>query len=294
MRPKVEPPRVVVVVPTYAPRPEVVERLRLVRGHAPVVVVDDGTPSNVSSILDGIDAVVDLLVRLPDNVGIAAALNCGWDAALNVLGADLVLTLDQDSSPPPGYVALATARLLADERSGLVYPEFVDGVRQVGRGIGNAWRAREPIQSGWLMSRAAWGAVGRFDESLVIDGVDTDYFLRALDAGWRPLPVLGADLAHELGEEQAAIAGLTFRHHAPARRYYITRNRLRLAARHGRRHPRWALRSTLSLIAGVAKAMAFAPRRLAVLRACGRGAVDACVGISGIDRRSATRHGRSR
>ena len=90
-------------------------------------------------------------------------------------GAILVTVTDETCEPAELTVPAgkATFRIHNASERPLEW-EILDGVMVVA----------ETIQSGTLFDCAALDAVSGFDESLVIDGVDTDLSLRLADAGW--------------------------------------------------------------------------------------------------------------
>ncbi|MEZ5184637.1 MAG: glycosyltransferase [Candidatus Nanopelagicales bacterium] len=234
------PPRVVAVIPVLDPPVGVEAHVREVGAQVDdVVVVDDGSVMPVT--YGGVRCI-----QLDRNRGIAAALNAGVEEAVR-LGATHVLTVDQDSQLPPGYVK---ELLECGDRAVAL------GLRPAAVGAGEfgqmshrgTWRSGvmvvpEAIQSGTLFARDALEAVGGFDEALVIDGVDTDVSLRLADAGW-DVCVAPVSFDHQLGSGHfVSVLGrqVWASQHPAYRRYYITRNGLALLRRHGRKHVRWAL-----------------------------------------------------
>src|SRR6478752_69278 len=113
-----------------------------------VVVVDDGS--------DSLGAVAEhpsiIKVSLSENRGIAHALNVGVERA-RALGATHVLTLDQDSTAPTGFVERMLEVLARAEAAGVavaaVVPELV-GEQRVMRIADEPW-AFDPIQAGQLV-----------------------------------------------------------------------------------------------------------------------------------------------
>ncbi len=239
--------RIVAVATVLDPPPQTEAALRaLAKQVQGVVAVDDGSSVPVS--LPGVE-----VIRHETNLGIAAALNAGVRAAA-AQGATHVLTVDQDSQFPEDYVARLLAAWLRAEAQGLT-PAAMGAAEFSGLSHQGAWHdgvmtVPESIQSGTLFSLDALNSVGGFDESLVIDGVDTDACLRLADHGY-DICVAPVRFDHALGEGHFVSV---FGHpvwasgHAPFRRYYITRNGLLLLRRHGRRHPRWAVVSARRLV----------------------------------------------
>ncbi len=229
-----------------------------------LVAVDDASTAPV--VLPGVRCI-----RQERNMGIAAALNVGVREAV-AMGATHVLTVDQDSVFPPEYVGQLQAAWDRAQAQGL-RPAAMGAAEFSGLTHRGSWRdgvmaVPESIQSGTLFSVEALARIGGFDESLVIDGVDTDACLRLTDHGY-DICVAPVSFQHALGEGHfVSVLGrrVWASGHAPFRRYYITRNGLLLLRRHGRRHPRWALVAARRL--AIASALAVgAPEQRAAMRA---------------------------
>ncbi len=119
---------------------------------------------------------------------------------------------------------------------------------------------------------------------LFIDGVDADYALRCLDAGLAIVIAPGVTLGHRLGDtHEVRLVGrtLTLTRSAPFRYYYLTRNRVRLVARHGRRHPGWAAGQLVGLAGHLTLVVALDPQRGPRTREAWRGLRDGVAGRSG-------------
>jgi rhamnosyltransferase len=189
-----------------------------------------------------------------------------------------VLTLDQDSELPAHLVDVLLAAEHDARTSGLavgmVSPGFVATVSR-----GSADRdatfapGGEPIQSGLLLPVSTLELVGEFDESLVIDGVDSDYWLRALDEGLTAVVAPGGRLEHRLGHPIVLASGreLPLVVASEFRYFYQWRNLVRLVRRHGRRHPRWAAGAVLRALRHLALVTLFAPGRSARLQRAAAG-----------------------
>jgi len=99
------------------------------------------------------------------------------------------------------------------------------------------------VTSGSMLNVSVWRELGRFDDGLFIDYIDTDFCLRVLKSG-RKIAVSGeAILEHRLGaRERRVFAGKVVRptHHAPFRHYYMARNRVLMWRRHALDAPHWA------------------------------------------------------
>ena len=221
-----------------------------------VVIVDDGSHSLGRLDLAGPDVVT---IELDENIGIAAALNVGLDKARE-LGATHVLTMDQDSALPDDYVAEALRHLEHLQAQGLQvaavsparFGEFLVSTKP------GTPHPRDPIQSGQVVPVSVFDDVGGFDERLFIDGVDTEFTLRARGAGYEFWVLPGSDMDHSLGEKipvtvfgkHLTLFGKKRNHyyHAPFRTYYAVRNGLVLWRLHRRGNVGWLTRRTIALL----------------------------------------------
>lgn len=260
------------VVTAYHPDEDLLVGLAALRNQVDrVVIVNDAPGSSADDPILKRLAGEDLeIIDHGRNRGIAAALNTGI-ARLRTGNNELtaVLTCDQDSVLPAGYLEnlQATWRrgLAAGVPVGLISPSSAGNIgRLPGARAGEAVViGGEPIQSGMLIPAATLATVGQFDESLFIDGVDSDYYLRCLDAGLAAI-VARVAIEHQLGRTvsvrlgpwrpQLTVAG-------DHRYYYRVRNLIVLARRHARRHPGWVLRALTKELRHQLITMALVPGR---------------------------------
>ncbi|MDQ0820220.1 rhamnosyltransferase [Arthrobacter sp. V4I6] len=262
-----------------------------------VIVVDDGSPQDPAPILARLAEQGCLVERLPQNSGIAAALNAGITKALTAgPKPDYVLTMDQDSLLDAGYVdallSAATAAQHAGVSVGMVAPGSVRGI-PVRRGpVRNGVQlGGEPIQSGLLIPVPVLERLGLFQSTLFIDGVDSEFYLRCEDQGLRTVLAADAALDHSLGSQSAAsvfgkelLLGtktLNVRTAADWRYYYLFRNRLLLARQYARRFPLWTVKGFLADYRHLALVTLLAPGRRVRLANAVRGIADGVRGISG-------------
>lgn len=290
-------PTLVAVVATYRPSAELLTNLLTVADQcAGVIVVDDGSGHDGAEVLDAAEAAGAVVLRRASNTGIAATLNAGIIEARARFGADAILTLDQDSSLTPGYVAAALATWRQAEaagvRVGLVAAQSYGPHRAPTRRSPDAFaRAFDPMQSGCVVPVATYDAVGLLDESLFIDGVDSEFTVRVASAGLAVLIGEGCVLHHGLGRRErttwfgrpVTIAGheLSYNHHAPWRVYYIVRNGTAITRRYVRRDPGWVARRLVEEGKAHAMRLVLGRERGKTLRALGAGFLDAARGRSG-------------
>lgn len=224
-----------------------------------IVVVDDGSGTEASEILDALRSQGARVEIHRTNRGIAAALNRGIALALDA-GAEYVVTFDQDSHVPEGFIAAlraASDRARSDgERVGAVVPEYFAGVRQARGSVSAPYSAgTDVIQSGMLIPATVMHAVGRLREDFFIDLVDTEFELRLRRAGYRVIAAHGTRLPHALGSKyRREILGRTVRLPGipaeltlsnPFRYFYRVRNRCVLTREYLRCAPGAVLRAAV-------------------------------------------------
>ncbi|WP_427130212.1 glycosyltransferase [Pseudarthrobacter sp. S9] len=284
------------VVTAFRPTTELISNVdSLLRQLAAVVVVDDGGGPGFDHIFAALADAGAVIVRLAENSGIGAALNAGIRRARESGSPEYVLTVDQDSHLPGGYIRAlldaAVAARAAGIEPGLVSPSRIHGnpVKRAGSRNGVAL-GKEPIQSGLMIPVATLDAIGGFWEELFIDLVDTEYYFRALDAGL-PTVLAKAEFDHSLGTMvDASLLGriveaggrpLKVRIAATWRYYYIFRNRLLVSRRYATRYPAWVAAGIWTDLRHLLVVTVLAPGRSARLGFVFRGIVDGLRGRSG-------------
>lgn len=284
-------PRVVAVISAFHPPqdlPERVKQLNLQVIHT--VVVDDGSdvpPTN--RVLQELEAIGCTVVRMPENAGIAAALNRGIDVALKAWAPDFVVTLDQDSALDTGYIA-AALETYAEARANGIEVGLVSAQSHNGLNVPLLSRrarfpeAFDPLQSGAVIPVSTLRTAGMLDGRLFIDCVDSEYNLRVRSHGLATLVGKGCNMTHALGQAQpmmlfgwhVTVLGRK-RHvhsHAPFRVYYMTRNNIHLWRQYGARFPIWLVRRLRFQVESDVFRMLYGANRKGQYRAFVRGFVD--------------------
>lgn len=190
-------------------------------------------------------------LRQGTNLGIARAHNVGisWAAER---GFDYLLLLDQDSIANPDLIAqqLLAFRTLHGQNCvpaaiGASYVESLSRQRSAflqirwprckrifyQPGANNLVATDSLISSGTLFHLPTLQTIGPMDESLFLDHVDTEWFLRAKFKGYQPYGAWNATMTHTLGDgTQRLWFGRWYRYplYPPERYYYIFRNSLLL------------------------------------------------------------------
>lgn len=224
------------LVVLFHPDEEITQRIKTYLFEVSELLIVDNSepPSPILPSLAKVDSRI-LIVANGFNGGIAYALNQGIDYGLKN-GYDWLLTMDQDSFFEPGAIK-KMKDCAAKERPtpgiispfhhtpGAVKPDFASPVKEL----------MITMTSGNLLNLKAAKECGHFDEKLFIDSVDHDYCLRLRKKGYRIVRINDAVLNHNLGEiRYRNILGLRIKtsNHSATRRYYMTRNRLKVMTRH--------------------------------------------------------------
>ena len=190
------------------------------------------------------------VIGLGENVGIGLGLNHIARAAL-ADGADLLVTFDQDSSPPADFVGsllrcmdslyqanvpvAAVGPVFIDERGEReVFPVFQASRWWVNKinpldSRGPALHASILITSGMLVDLKVWEQIGEFRGDFFIDHVDTEWCLRAAAKGFSVHVCTSTLMPHQLSDEAPKrVFGRLVLKYSPLRRYYAFRNTCRL------------------------------------------------------------------
>jgi rhamnosyltransferase len=296
MLPLVEPtPRnICAVIVTFHPDDGFEERLEVVAPQvARVVVVDNASSAEARGRLDRLAATGRIdLVALPENEGIAAALNRGLRRAIEG-GFAWAITFDQDSIAEPNLVE----RLLAIRHEyprrdvlailGANYRETTAQVTGTPRNArhGGPWiEVDEVITSGCLQSLQVFDEIGPYREDFFMYFVDNEYCKRARTAGYRVIlarePLLRHQTGHATLHRFLSREVLTW-NYAPWRHYYIVRNGLVTARLYAAHDPRWAVNRWYSVVKRSVAALVFEEDKAAKLRYMLRGAYDGVRGHTG-------------
>jgi rhamnosyltransferase len=243
---------VVAVVVSYEPALDALDRLlrSILQQVATVWIVDNGSAADVSGWVERQGSAKLRCLRLPENLGVAAAQNRGIEKARQA-GTEFVLLLDQDSGPAPDMVDRLLAAVRARQAEGIqvgaVGPLCIDqrngrpqafvqlrGIfyRRVRcRDAQEAIETNDLIASGCLIPMSVLDTVGDMTEPLFIDYVDTEWSLRARRHGYRLFGVCAARMEHALGDAGVDLPGRRVALHSPLRHYYMFRNAIWLARR---------------------------------------------------------------
>jgi rhamnosyltransferase len=276
---------------TYKPGSDIIQNVTAIAPQVEyVVVVDNGSSAKATSLLREASAELGFnLIENGRNLGIATALNQGCQWAIEHQCSFLLL-LDQDSEATGEIVAnlLRAYRNVAGKtKIGLI------GAKVIERDSGICPpllldRNGHPtltLTSGSLLPAPVFELCGPFEDALFIDYVDHEYCLRLRSLGYEILIADDAVLRHEVGFPRVHklfwFWSCRCTHHAPARRYYYSRNLLMLLRRYWRTEPGWCKNEVKAFLKSTLKTFVFEEHRVQKLCFALRGAVDAMAGRMG-------------
>lgn len=239
-------------------------------------------------------------VQCAENIGVAGALNIGFDRAF-AQGADAVIGFDQDSLPPeglveqlrcawnavleqhPGYRLAALGPSPQDKDTGHLLHTFApyNWLRQrLTPTPGKNQEVDHLITSGCLISREAWQDIGPTNAGLFIDWVDVEWSGRARHMNYHLIMTGSVILPHRIGQNSRAVLGRKFHVHSPFRHYFVVRNAMQLFR--DKRFPLgWRTHHLLYAIRVIAANLILAPERQSRLGYVSRGLRDGWLGRTG-------------
>ena len=248
-------PSVEVVISTFKPSsdPLLPTVAMLVDQGVRPLIIDDASPCTYDPVLRQASASGARVVSKARNSGIASSLNIGLFHASS-LGKDWLLTLDQDSLPAQGYLAVAVIELASlAERAPQIAALGAANVHGANAGLRyptKEWRGitttEEVVQSGTFWSVQTMSGLGGFNESLRIDAVDAEACLKLRENGYRIAITSKLSLAHEIGRTRTVrLLGrdVAVTQHNPQRRTSMLRNRMALFPREFAQSPRHGVRT---------------------------------------------------
>jgi len=280
--------KIVAVVPVFGAPDDLAETVAALGTQVDeVILVDDGSHT-AATIVYGPRVEV---ISLESNSGIATALNVAIERA-GERGASHVITLDQDSRLADGHVRRLLGLLDSADPDGAPIAAAVPGI--VGGAavlLGADGEPFDPIQSGQLIPIGVFDALGGFEAELFIDAVDSEFTIRARQAGYRFVVDETLEMAHALGEavplsflgRPLVVFGKP-RHvlyHSPWRTYYMVRNSVWLSRRYGRGDRAWMRRRNRKMTEMIIGGSLLAPDRITQIQAVRAGWRDGRRGILG-------------
>jgi rhamnosyltransferase len=288
--------KVCAVMVTYNPDSSLEQNIRALLPQVDrLIVVDNGSELPIRSQIEAISSACQFeVIWNKENLGLATGLNIGIRNALASGDYTWIATFDQDSRVVPGFRdAMLNAYLSCPYQAlvGIIGPHhvlFPDELaeRQLHGKFTPLFREIPVVmQSGIFLSTKILRKAGLFDDSFFIDYVDIEFCLRLRKSGYKVIEATNAVLAHRLGDpSRHTIFGKTTTvfSHSPLRRYYASRNRVRMYPRYLLSDFPWICHDAWSWFKEVVKLVLFEEDRKRKLSFIARGVWDAMRGRSGM------------
>lgn len=293
------------VTVTYNPDPALLHsQLAALPSESLKMVVDNGSPDDVwNSVLSLLAGIENLeLLRLGENLGLAAGTNAGVQHVAKRGKPRFLLILDQDSVPVSNAVQrLVEGYVSLEERGvqvGAVGPALLDPITGRHHGFhqinGLWWRRVHPGDdapvrcdglngSGTLTDFALFERLGGLDAGLFVDHVDTEWSFRLASDGRLMFGIPSAEFEHRMGESSMRLwlgKWTVWPLRSPLRHRYLFRNAVSLWSRPyvPRTWKMWVMPKLL--LTALAYSVA-GPNRWSQLKAMARGVSDGLRGIDG-------------
>jgi len=266
----------IAVVIWYDPDPFMPENILSYANNVDHVIVLDNSVNNNADMLPCLKNII--YVPLGHNFGIATALNHGASKAAE-LGADWVLTMDQDSSFTFNEFERLKATVKAlqhDENIAAIGP-ITDSLKDKDYELKEVG---EIITSGSLNRLSHLQCVGGYNNDLFIDCVDFELSFRLRKAGYKIFMDSGVKLDHRRGTP--AIVSWRGRDHTiynytSTRYYYQVRNNLYI----GSRFPEYRRSSRKKILKNLRNVLLFEANKVSKLTAMAQGALHFILGRYG-------------
>ena len=276
------------IVVSYNPDSGFDERLSLMLAQFPeIFIIDNASSTGVDGLAAGKTTTGKIhFIRNTENLGIGKALNIGVSMAIRS-GYSWAVTFDQDTRISDNLltslVRISKALGQRDILVGANYQDVYKGGDQkeslVSSDCDGVIEKTTLITSGMLVPLHFAKQIGGFREDYFIDSVDHEFCLRASRHGARVVLTKRALMEHSIGEKGGVIrfSRRLSSHHSPSRKYFISRNALLTVKEHGLRHPIWALRQVVRILAEAVGIAVFERNRKEKLLALFRGLTEALV-----------------
>lgn len=284
------------LVVLYNPDAGAITRLERVLAQVSRLLVVDNTPlvdRNRTVWQWGASCESVVFLENAENIGLGAAYNLGFAEACR-RRVSWVLVLDQDTELTNDYLSTVSERLdsvsYKDSKGrtvGVIGVNFVNSavsLTQVGE-VEAVLSVSAVISSGSLVSLAAWNASPRFDEGLFIDYVDIDFCMKIKSMGYGVVLIGDVLMKHSLGNPgENSLFGFhtRFTSNYPAfRHYYMSRNFLVIARRHGFVNKLWLFNEMKKRLKFDILSLLMEGNRPQMLLAISAGMFDGCRGHMG-------------
>lgn len=246
-----------VIIVTYYPDSNFLDRLILIKGQFPnIIIVDNSKEQSSDAPLQ--QYITDHGIKKVDNYknhGIAYALNQGikYAQAQNFIWA---VFFDQDTVINNNFFSsLITTFIANNNEPAVIGSNYYDiNKNRPSHNCDNGSNQKfcehkTVITSGSMAPLQIPKHIGGFREDYFIDSVDHEFCLRARSYGYKVLLSCATTMCHSIGQKQSpSLFGWSIApNHSPERKYYMTRNSLITAQTYWTTETLWSVRQVIRL-----------------------------------------------
>ena len=214
----------------YNPDNENINNIKTYINYVEKIYIIDNSMKNNTKLSSSLNNDKIEYVYNNKNLGIAKALNLACEKAIND-GFEWILTMDQDSSFDSDGIKkyFETFDNMEKENIGIFSPRHI-----LKNDIDKFSDDKESIEinhvmtSGNLLNLKIWEEIGKFDENLFIDEVDSEICFRIIENGYKVIQLNKIRMFHELGnleKKNFFTRKISVLNHNHIRKYYIMRNK---------------------------------------------------------------------
>lgn len=217
------------VIVLYNPNQTVIENIESYIKDLDILFAIDNSEITNDTITAKIRAIPKVTyIYSGENKGIAHALNKGANKAIES-GYEWLLTMDQDSSAHSNMVSDMVKYINND--ISIITPFHANAYHQHSSSSEASSFILTTMTSGNLLNLSIYSKTKGFKEDFFIDYVDSEYCLQSHLMNHKIVQVNQSTLNHNLGalkRHQFLWKQFYSTNHSPIRRYYMTRNRLKI------------------------------------------------------------------
>ena len=214
----------------YNPDDENIKNIRTYIDYVEKLYIIDNSKENNKKLADSLNNLKTEYIYNDKNLGIAKALNLACEKAAND-NFEWILTIDQDSSFDSDSIKdyFRAFKKMTKNNVGIISPRHI-----LKNDIDKFSDDKESIEidhvmtSGNLLNLKIWEELGKFNENLFIDEVDSEICFRIIESGYKVIQLNKIRMFHELGNLEKRnffTRKISVLNHNHIRKYYIMRNK---------------------------------------------------------------------
>lgn len=214
----------------YNPDIKNIKNIKTYIDYVEKVYIIDNSMDNNEKLADSLNNDKIEYVFNGRNLGIAKALNLACEKAASD-GYEWILTMDQDSSFDSNDINeyFKTFTDVEKMNTGIFSPRHIlkNDVDKIDNNK-EFVEVDHVMTSGNLLNLKIWEEIGKFDENLFIDEVDSEICFRIIESGYKVIQLNKIRMFHELGNLEKRnffTRKISVLNHNHIRKYYIMRNK---------------------------------------------------------------------